>query len=173
MPPWSYSGAPSTGDNCHGSQRAGGQVSGTPGQATGRVICPVLASAGGRCVSGTLGSTKNFLFLEDTIMGLSEDNSPGGQSGQDSITCLVHRLGVARPAEQAVLVPGPALSGPADKLPGAGPMARSCPACANPQAPRLIGVVRVSQSPFPMPMMMASRARSRVRRGPAMTVLMR
>ena len=102
--------APSTGDNCHGSQRAGGQVSGTPGQATGRVICPVLASAGGRCVSGTLGSTKKFLFLEDTIMGLSEDNSPGGQSGQDSITCLVHRLGVPRPAEQAALEPGPALS---------------------------------------------------------------
>ena len=28
----------------------------------------------------------------------------------DSITCLVHRLGVTRPAEQAALEPGPALS---------------------------------------------------------------
>ena len=117
-------------------------------------------------MGGTFGSTKIFFFVVDMIMGLSEDNSPGGQSGQDSITCLVHRLGVARPAEQAVLVPGPALSDPADKLSGAGPMARSCPACANPQALRLIGVVRASQSPFPLPMMFACRARSRVRRAP-------
>ena len=28
----------------------------------------------------------------------------------DSIICLVHRLGMGRPAEQAALVPGPALS---------------------------------------------------------------
>ena len=96
------------------------------------------------------------------------DGVPSGRKvgSVDSITCLVHRLGVARPAEQAVLVPGPALSDPADKLSGAGPMARSCPACANPQALRLIGVVRASQSPFPLPMMFACRARSRVRRAP-------
>ena len=114
-----------------------------------------------------VGRRERFYNEEGGVGGYGDGVPSGRKVGSvDSITCLVHRLGVARPAEQAVLVPGPALSDPADKLSGAGPMARSCPACANPQALRLIGVVRASQSPFPLPMMFACRARSRVRGAP-------
>ena len=62
--------APSTGDNCHGSQRAGGQVSGTPGQRdrTGDLSCPGFCRW--QVCEWNLGFHKKFSFLEDTIMGV-------------------------------------------------------------------------------------------------------
>ena len=67
-------------------------------------------------------------------MGLSADNNPGGQSGQDSIICLVHRLGIGRPAEQAALGPGP-VGPPISRAVGGGSHGQVVPGLCKPPDP--------------------------------------
>ena len=172
MPPWSSLQLPVPVTTAMGPTGGGPGVGDTWPVGRDGIVCPAQASAGGRCVCGTLGFHKIFLLMVDTIMGLSADNNPGGQSGQDSIICLVHRLGMGRPAEQAVLVPGPALSDPADKLSGAGPMARSCRPV---QTPRPFGSLESMGSSIP-PLLANNCSRPHPvlgGAGPDMTMLMR
>ena len=133
-------------------------MSGTPGQATGRVICPVLASAGGRCVSGTLGSTKIFFFWRTRLWGCPRTTAQVARVDRTvshvwyTGSVLPGRLNKPRwdrdrrclPISQAV---------------GGGSHGQVVPACANPQTLRLTGVDGVFQSPLSSPITVAGRTR--------------
>ena len=125
-------------------------MSGTPGQATGRVICPVLASAGGRCVSGTLGSTKNFLFWRTRLWGCLRTTAQVARV--DRTVSHVWYTGSVSPAR---LNKPRWYRGrhclPISQAVGGGSHGQVVPACANPQTLRLIGVDGVFQSPLSSP----------------------